>query len=120
MRENRILRLAALFAFALSAVFSGGSRADEIAQVKGLDMLYIGPSDLGLALGRQALQNQTDPVVMEAVDRILAAAKRAVCAQPWVRGKNRMHRNVQRIRQIVHRAAHGERKQDGQTLVFRP
>jgi hypothetical protein len=36
MKENRILRLAALFAFALSAVFSGGSRADEIAQVTGV------------------------------------------------------------------------------------
>jgi 4-hydroxy-2-oxoheptanedioate aldolase len=40
-------------------------------------MLYVGPSDLGLALGREARQNQTDPVVMEAIDRILAAAKRA-------------------------------------------
>ena len=46
-------------------------------QVKGLDMLYVGPSDLGLALGREARQNQTDPVVMEAVDKILAAAKKA-------------------------------------------
>ncbi len=50
---------------------------DAIAAIKGLDMLYIGPSDLGLALGREARQNQTDPVVMEAVDKILAAAKRA-------------------------------------------
>jgi len=55
----------------------GLQNVDEIAQVKGLDMLYVGPSDLGLALGREARQNQTDPVVMEAVDKILAAAKRA-------------------------------------------
>ena len=55
----------------------GLERVDEIAQVKGLDMLYIGPSDLGLALGREARQNQTDPVVMQAVDKILAAAKKA-------------------------------------------
>jgi 4-hydroxy-2-oxoheptanedioate aldolase len=40
-------------------------------------MLYVGPSDLGLALGREARQNQTDPVVMQAVDRILGAAKKA-------------------------------------------
>jgi 4-hydroxy-2-oxoheptanedioate aldolase len=45
-------------------------------------LLYGGPdyvhhSDLGLALGREARQNQTDPVVMQAVDRILAAAKNA-------------------------------------------
>ena len=55
----------------------GLEHVDEIAGVKGLDMLYVGPSDLGLALGREARQNQTDPVVMEAVDRILGAAKKA-------------------------------------------
>jgi len=55
----------------------GLERVDEIAQVKGLDMLYVGPSDLGLALGREARQNQTDPVVMQAVDRILTAAQKA-------------------------------------------
>jgi len=55
----------------------GLKNVDAIAATRGLDMLYIGPSDLGLALGREARQNQTDPVVMEAVDKILAAAKRA-------------------------------------------
>ncbi len=55
----------------------GLKNVDAIAATKGLDMLYIGPSDLGLALGREPRQNQTDPVVMEAVDKILAAAKRA-------------------------------------------
>ena len=55
----------------------GLERVDEIAQVPGLDMLYVGPSDLGLALGREARQNQTDPVVMQAVDHILSAAKKA-------------------------------------------
>jgi 4-hydroxy-2-oxoheptanedioate aldolase len=55
----------------------GLENLDAIAAVPGLDMLYIGPSDLGLALGREARQNQTDPVVMAAVDRILAAAKNA-------------------------------------------
>jgi 4-hydroxy-2-oxoheptanedioate aldolase len=55
----------------------GLQHVDDIAKVEGLDMLYVGPSDLGLALGREARQNQTDPVVMGAVDRILAAAKNA-------------------------------------------
>jgi 4-hydroxy-2-oxoheptanedioate aldolase len=55
----------------------GLEQVDEIAKVEGLDMLYVGPSDLGLALGREAKQNQTDPVVMDAVDRILEAARRA-------------------------------------------
>lgn len=49
----------------------------DIARVPGLDMLYVGPSDLGLALGREARQNQTDPVVMEAIDAILATAHKA-------------------------------------------
>jgi 4-hydroxy-2-oxoheptanedioate aldolase len=40
-------------------------------------MLYIGPADLGLALGREARQNQTDPIIMDAIERILRAAKRA-------------------------------------------
>jgi 4-hydroxy-2-oxoheptanedioate aldolase len=55
----------------------GLDNVDAIAAVPGLDMLYVGPSDLGLALGREARQNQTDPVVLEAIDKILAAAKRA-------------------------------------------
>jgi 4-hydroxy-2-oxoheptanedioate aldolase len=56
---------------------TGLKNVDDIARVPGLDMLYVGPSDLGLSLGREPRQNQTDPVVMEAVDRILAAAHRA-------------------------------------------
>src|SRR6202000_826593 len=55
----------------------GLQNVDDIAAVKGLDMLYVGPSDLGLALGREARQNQTDPGVMEAQGKILAAAKKA-------------------------------------------
>jgi len=55
----------------------GLQNVDDIARVPGLDMLYVGPSDLGLALGREARQNQTDPVVMQAVDKILMAAKKA-------------------------------------------
>ena len=49
----------------------------EIAAVEGLDMLYIGPSDLGLSLGRAVQADQTDPVVVEAIDKVLAGAKRA-------------------------------------------
>ena len=55
----------------------GLQRVDEIAQVEGLDMLYVGPSDLGLALGREARQNQTDPVVMQAV----AASRGQACVR---------------------------------------
>ena len=50
---------------------------DEIARVKGLDMLYVGPSDLGLSLGRTPKADQTDPVVVDAIDKILASATAA-------------------------------------------
>ena len=46
-----------------------------ICGTPGLDALLIGPADLGLSLGREPRGNQTDPVVVEAIDRILEAAK---------------------------------------------
>jgi 4-hydroxy-2-oxoheptanedioate aldolase len=54
----------------------GIENLDAIAAVEGLDMLYVGPSDLGLSLGRAVKADQTDPVVVEAIDKVLAAAKR--------------------------------------------
>ncbi|HEX4861573.1 MAG TPA: aldolase/citrate lyase family protein [Rhizomicrobium sp.] len=54
----------------------GVENLEEIAAVEGLDMLYIGPSDLGLSLGRAVKADQTDPVVVEAIDKVLAEAKR--------------------------------------------
>ena len=42
----------------------------------GLDALLIGPSDLGLSLGGEPRLNQTNPVVVEAIDTILATARR--------------------------------------------
>lgn len=52
----------------------GLKNVEEIASVKGLDMLYVGPSDLGLSLGREARMDQTDPVVVAAIDKVLATA----------------------------------------------
>ncbi len=49
----------------------------EIAAVPGLDVLYVGPSDLALSMGREPRADPVDPVVVEAIDRILDAAKRA-------------------------------------------
>jgi 4-hydroxy-2-oxoheptanedioate aldolase len=48
-----------------------------IASVKGLDVVFIGPTDLGLSLGREARADQTDPVVVKAIEEILAATKTA-------------------------------------------
>lgn len=50
---------------------------DAIAKVEGLDMLYIGPSDLAFSLGRTPRLDSDDPVTVQAMDEILAAAKRA-------------------------------------------
>jgi 4-hydroxy-2-oxoheptanedioate aldolase len=50
---------------------------DDIAAVEGLDMLYVGPADLGLSLGRAPAADTKDPVTVEAIDTILKAAKRA-------------------------------------------
>ena len=55
----------------------GMDNLDAIAAVPGLDMLYIGPSDLAAALGREPRQNPTDPIVLDAIAAIAAAAKRA-------------------------------------------
>ena len=49
----------------------------EIASVRSLDMIYVGPTDLALSLGRDIKFGLSDPVLMNAIDEILAAAKAA-------------------------------------------
>ncbi len=49
---------------------------DEICTVKGLDGLYIGPSDLSVSIGGPPGGDQRAPEVMKRIDTILAAAKR--------------------------------------------
>lgn len=63
----------------LAQVESAKSLANvkAIAAVNSLDVLFVGPTDLGLSLGREPKADQTDPVVVEAIDAILAAAKDA-------------------------------------------
>ena len=48
---------------------------DEILSVEGLDAVYIGPSDLSLALGCAPTFDDVDKPVAEAIDHILARAK---------------------------------------------
>lgn len=54
----------------------GMKNIDEIASVEGLDMLFVGPSDLGLSLGREPRMDQTDQVVTAAIDKVLETAHR--------------------------------------------
>jgi 4-hydroxy-2-oxoheptanedioate aldolase len=48
---------------------------DDILSVEGLDAIYIGPSDLSLALGCKPTFDDVDEPVAEAIDHILAKAK---------------------------------------------
>ncbi len=48
---------------------------DDILSVAGLDAVYIGPSDLSLALGCKPTFDDVDPPVAAAIDHILARAK---------------------------------------------
>ena len=49
---------------------------DDILNVPGVDAVYVGPSDLSLALGCKPRLDQTDPLVVEAQQQIVAACKR--------------------------------------------
>jgi len=49
---------------------------DDILSVPGVDAIYVGPSDLSLALGCKPRLDQTDAPVVEAQQRIVEACKR--------------------------------------------
>ena len=49
---------------------------DEILSVPGVDAIYVGPSDLSLALGYKPRLDQTDAGVVEAQKQIVAACKK--------------------------------------------
>ena len=55
----------------------GLKNVEAIVATPGLDGIYIGPSDLSLAIGGLPLQDSDDPKLMGAFDKILAACKAA-------------------------------------------
>jgi 4-hydroxy-2-oxoheptanedioate aldolase len=61
--------------FAMIETAQALDNLDEILSVEGLDAIYIGPSDLSLALGCTPTFDDLDPKAAEAVDHILARAK---------------------------------------------
>lgn len=65
-----------VLAIAMIETAAGLANVDAIAALPGIDALYIGPADLSLALGRSQRVDQTDPVLVEALDCVLAAARR--------------------------------------------
>ena len=61
--------------FAMIETAQALDNLDEILSVEGLDAVYIGPSDLSLALGCTPQFDDVDPPVAQAIDHILARAK---------------------------------------------
>ncbi len=61
--------------FAMIETAQALDNLDAILSVEGLDAIYIGPSDLSIALGCKPAFDDLEPKVAEAVDHILARAK---------------------------------------------
>jgi 4-hydroxy-2-oxoheptanedioate aldolase len=61
--------------FAMIETAAALDNLDDILSVEGLDAIYIGPSDLSLALGCTPTFDDLDPKAAEAVDHILERAK---------------------------------------------
>src|SRR5688572_6729097 len=61
--------------FAMIETAQALDNLDAILSVEGLDAIYIGPSDLSLALGCKPSFDEPEPKAVEAIDHILARAK---------------------------------------------
>ncbi|MET0349021.1 MAG: aldolase/citrate lyase family protein [Rhizobacter sp.] len=61
--------------FAMIETAAALDHLDDILSVEGLDAIYIGPSDLSLALGCRPVFDDVDPKAAEAIDHILDRAK---------------------------------------------
>lgn len=61
--------------FAMIETAQALDNLDAILSVEGLDAIYIGPSDLSLALGCRPTFDDVDPPVVQAIDHILERAR---------------------------------------------
>jgi 4-hydroxy-2-oxoheptanedioate aldolase len=61
--------------FAMIETAAALDNLDAILSVEGLDAIYIGPSDLSLALGCRPVFDDVDPKVAQAIDHIVERAK---------------------------------------------
>ena len=64
-----------IVAFAMVETKQALDNLDAILSVEGLDAVYIGPSDLSLALGCRPVFDDVDPPVAQAIEHILERAK---------------------------------------------
>lgn len=62
-------------AFAMIETAAAVDAIDDILSVEGLEAIYIGPSDLSLALGCKPAFDVLEPAAAQAVDHVLARAK---------------------------------------------
>jgi 4-hydroxy-2-oxoheptanedioate aldolase len=61
--------------FAMIETAQALDNLDSILSVEGLDAIYIGPSDLSLALGCKPVFDDVDPKAAQAIDHIVERAK---------------------------------------------
>ena len=64
-----------IVSFAMIETKQSLDNLDDILSTPGLDAIYIGPSDLSIALGCKPTFDDLDPPAAQAVDHILARAK---------------------------------------------
>ena len=64
-----------IVSFAMIETAQALDNLDAILSVEGLDAVYIGPSDLSLALGCKPQFDDVEPKVAQAIDHILARAQ---------------------------------------------
>ena len=64
-----------IVAFAMIETAQALDNLDDILSVEGLDAIYIGPSDLSLALGCKPTFDDVDAPVAQAIDHILERAR---------------------------------------------
>lgn len=55
----------------------GLANCEEIAQVEGIDMLFVGPNDLTMSLGHMGLDHASNPESQTAIERVRKAAHKA-------------------------------------------
>ena len=66
---------ATIVTFAMIETATALDNLDDILSVEGLDAIYIGPSDLSLALGCRPVFDDVDPKAQQAIDHILERAR---------------------------------------------
>lgn len=73
-REQADPANAAILAFAQIETAAGWANVDTICATPGLDGVYVGPADLSLALGLEGFADLASNDLLEALDRVVAAA----------------------------------------------